>query len=68
MVEVERLHGRSKTFRTGARDGVAFLANATGEGARQWMPKQAPNFGAISGQEGRAQAIQIVEHRAPYST
>jgi hypothetical protein len=26
------------------------------------MPEQAPNLGAVPGQEGRAQAIQVIEH------
>jgi hypothetical protein len=64
MVEMERLDRRAKTLRAGSRDGVAFLAHAAGERPRERMPEQAPNLGAVSGQQGRAQAIQVIEHRA----
>ena len=62
MVEVEGLDGCPKTLLACASDGIAFLAHAAREGTRERMPKQAPNLGAVPGQEGRAEAIQVVEH------
>jgi hypothetical protein len=63
VIEVEGLNGSAEAFRPSASDGIAFLAHSARERTRERMPEQAPNFGAVSGQQRCTQAIQVVEHQ-----
>lgn len=63
MVEVQRLNGGAEALGTSARDGVAFLAHATRQGARERVPEEAPDLGSISREQSRAEAVQVIEHR-----